>query len=322
MKIIDMTCPKCSATMKPDMQQERAVCEYCGYQMLIEREDTIEEIRAKAQAKSYGYHKGRLRAEAEAKASGKGKHRGAKIAIAVVGVIVLLSIFSTLVQEASKPQVNPFDCIDVSFQGKDGDGEVVLKTKSAAEGIDANLIEFDISKERNLFQGETISISAASDDYRLSENTKSYIVEGLDEYLKDLDNIPEEALEIIHLKAESVLELNLDRSKTSGHFVEMKPVKLFLITDGEQTNRLYDVYEARFSTNAGEVTCYVVAYFDDVIVRDGEQVSIDMSSGMYLGHLTQIQGWLWITAYNSLEEIRADILTSQDSYMELVELDL
>lgn len=319
---IDLTCPKCGALLKPDRYQGKAVCEYCGYHMLIEKEDTVEEIREKEQARSYGYHRGRLKAEAEAKAARKKKHRGVIVPVIVIGVIVVLATLSATVQQLAKPQINPFDYIDVSFQGIDGKGEVVLETTNVSGDIDINRVEFDVSKDDWLLQGETIAIQATSEDYRLSETTKTYIVEGLDEYLKELEHIPEEALELIHVKAESALKLNLDRSKNSGAFVDMKPVKLFLTTDGKQMNRLYDVFEAHFATNAGEQTYYVVAYFDDVIVRNGEQVSISMSGGMYQGHITQVQGWLHIMAYDSLEEIRAELLTSQDSYMELKELEL
>lgn len=322
MKTIDLTCPKCGATMKPDRYAGKALCEYCGYQMLIEKEDTLEEIRAKEQAKSYGYHRGRLRAEAEAKEADRRKTGPLKIYLLIFGVIALLLVFVNAVNYLSMPQINPFDYIEVSFVGTDGDGEVKLEVKGAIDCIDANFIDFEISKEDYLFQGETITVEAASEKYRLSEQSKSFIVEGLDEYLKDLEDIPQEALELIHLKAEARLELNLDSSKESGHFIDMKPVKLFLLTDGKQTNSLYDAFEVHFSTNDGEKTFYVLVGFDDVIVRNGAQVSIDMSYGMYCGHLTQVQGWLWITAYNSLEEIRAELLTGQDSYMELKELDL
>lgn len=322
MKTIDLTCPKCGALLKPDRYQGKAVCEYCGYNMLIEKEDTIEEIRVKEQAKSYGYHRGRLKAEAEARAARKVKYRGVLVPVIVIGVIVLIALSSVVVQQVSMPQINPFDYIEVSFQGTDGKGEVVLETVNVSEDVDINRVEFDISKDDWLLQGETITIQASSDDYRLSETTKTYVVEGLDEYLKDLENLPEEALELIHVQAESALKLNLENSKNTGFFVDMKPVKLFLVTDGKQMNRLYDVFEAHFATNAGEQTYYVVAYFDDVIVRNGEQVSISMSGGMYQGHITQVQGWLHIMAYDSLEEIRAELLTSQDSYMELKELEL
>lgn len=78
----------------------------------------------------------------------------------------------------------------------------------------------------------------------------------------------------------------------------------------------------RFAVNGEEVTYYVQACFSDVLVRDEEQVSLSMSYGMYHGHLTQVWGSIWIMAYDSVEEIRTDILTSQNSYMELKELDL
>ncbi|MGN1148248.1 MAG: hypothetical protein ACI4TB_07485 [Lachnospiraceae bacterium] len=322
MKIIDMTCPKCGASLKPDLDKGSAVCEYCGHHILIEQEDTIEEIREKAQSKAYGYHRGKLRAEEEARASRKKKYHSKKIAAIVIGVIVLLYLITFIGMELSKPRVNPFDCIEVSFQGKDGEGEIVIDATNAVEGIDINRIDFDISKEDYLFQGENVSINATSQDYRLTEKTKIYVVEGLDEYLKDLENIPEEALEIIHMKAEAAQEYNLDGTKATDFFVDMKPVKLFLTTDGKQKNELYDVFEVHFLTDDGEKTFYVLSCFDNVVIRSGKQVSIDMSYGMYYGNLTQVQGPIFIMAYNSLEEIRVDILTSQESYMELKELDL
>lgn len=320
MKVIEMTCSKCGAPLKPDLDAGKAKCEYCGHYILIEQEDTIEEIRAKEHAKSYGYHKGKLEAEAEAR---KKKKRNKIIRNAVIiGVIFLLVIISIFSQEASKPKVNPFECITVTFQGKDGKGETVLERKSNVEGIDTDLIQYDISKRRDLTQGETISIRATSESYRLTETSKSYIVEGLDEYLKELEGLSGEDLEIIHVKAESGLKLNLDRSKKMNMFVDMQPVKLFLLTDGKQSNQLFDVFEARFATGAGEKILYVMTCFENVIVRNGEQTSLQIPSGMYRGTITQVESSLWITAYDSIEEIRADILSSPDVYMELKELDL
>lgn len=298
MKMIDLTCPKCSATLKVDADKTKAVCEYCGHQALIEQE-----------------------AEAKETATKKQKVRSIKTKFIVAAVVALLILLLAAFEQLSKPQINPFDCIEVTFQGTDGEGEVVLETKSAGE-IDANYIDFVISKKNYLLQGETITVTATSDRYLLTEKERIYTVEGLDEYLTDLEGIPTEALEMIHLRAESALELNLESSKEAGFFLDMKPVKLFLATDGKQTNSLYDVFEVRFTTVDGEKTFYVMAVFSNVVVRDGEQVSINMSSGVYRGNLTQVQGWLYIMAYNSLEEIKADLLTSQESQMELKELDL
>lgn len=324
MKIIDMTCPKCGATMKTDLHKEEARCEYCGYYILIEQEDTLEEIRAKAQSKSYGYHKGRLKAEAEAKerAAKKEKSRRFKIGSIVIGVIILIGVFANLSQTVTKPRVNPFDCIEVSFRGTDGEGEIVVEMTNAVEGIDTNRIDYDISKKYYLSQGQTISIVAESDDYWLTETTKVYTVEGLDEYLKDVDDVSEEALELIHARAEEVLKLNLDKTKNVGYFVDMKPVKLFLATDGKRTNELYDVFEVHFAENGSESTYYVLVCFDNIIVRTDDPSFINMSYGMYWGHLTQVSGAIFIMAYDSLEQVRVDIRTNLESYMELQERDL
>lgn len=322
----DMTCPKCGGTMSIDRAKGIISCAYCGYQMITEKEETLADIEAKAQSRSYGYHKGKLRAEAEAKAYAeqrKPKKRvsGGFIACLVIAGIVLLGILANGMQELAKPLIDPFEYIDVSFEGKDGKGEIVVSQIVSGQ-IDANYIDYEVSKRRGLLEGELITITAESDQYRLAESCKTYTVQGLDEYLKDLTEIPPEALELIHAKAQSALDLNIDKTKTAGYFVDMKPVKLFLLTDGKQKNVLYDVFEIRFKTNFGEQTYYVLACFDQVIVREGKQVSVDMTSGIYFGDLTQVQGAIWIMAYDSVDDVKVSILTSLESDMELKELDL
>lgn len=323
MKLIDMSCPKCGAVMKADLEKGKVVCEYCGNHMLLDRGENAEEIQKKEQAKAYGYYKGRIKAETEAEKSMRRKERVRKILIAalVIGGIALLAVFVNGAERLTKPSVNPFDCITVTFQGNDGKGRLVM-TDNAIEGVDINRIKYESSKERDLYQGATISIKAESDDYYLTETERFYTVEGLDEYLKNLDNVPEEALKLIHARADSVLDLNLHTTKKLDYLVSMTPVKLFLLTDGKQSNILYDVFEVQFNSYAGEYTCYVVVYFNNVIIRNREQTSLDMSYGMYIGSLRQVAGGTFIMAYDSVEEIRNAILTGQNSYMELKELDL
>lgn len=316
MKIIDVTCPNCGAALKADFEKGQALCEYCGSTFLLERQEAAnkEQNAPEADAKA----EERKRAQEQKRASVP----GFLIPLLVIGGLVLLGTAGNICQELAKPKVNPFDCIAVSFLGRDGEGEVEITFTGAPEGIDGNLIDYNVSRKRYLYQGETVTIQAESDAYRLAESARVYTVEGLDEYLKDLEDIPEEALELIHARAVSVLDRNLERSKNAGTFLDMRPVKLFLLTDSKQTNEICDVFEVRFQTNAGEYTCYVMAAFDNVIIRDGEQVSIDMSYGMYYGDLTQIYGSLFIMAYDSVEEVRVKLLTSMGSAMELKELEL
>lgn len=319
MKMIDLTCPQCGANIEPDPKAEKAVCKYCGYQALLEREDTLEEIAAKAQSKSYGYHKGKLQAEAEmAKETSGQQNPVMKVALIVACVLVVIGVI-VVISYNFKPKANPFDCIEISFEGTDGDGEVVIKRMHKGD-VDANRIDYDISKTDDLIQGETISIVAESSEYRLTETSKTYVVEGLDEYLKDINDIPEETLQLIHQKAKSVQELNL--SSHPEAFEGMKTVKLFLLTDGERKSQLYVVHEVTFSTEDGNITCYVSTGFDGVVLRKGSEVSVYLPGGVYYGNAVGTgKTGFFISGFESLDAVRADILTSQEKNMELMERD-
>lgn len=323
MKMIDLNCPKCGATINPDMEKGRCECKYCGHQMLIEKEDTLEEIAAKAQSKSYGYHKGKLQAEAEAGIIREGtiaQKKTLPTPVIIVIALVILGLIIIVTTNVSKPKVNPFDGIQVSFKGTDGDGDLVIKTVFQ-DGIDPNRIKYEASKYSDLCQGDTISIVATSSEYQLTEKSKTYVVEGLDTYLTDLANIPVEFLELIAQKAADVQDINLSSAKKDGSLVGMKPVKLFLMTDGARNNRLYVVHEVNFSTEKGDIIRYVSTGFDNVVLRKGAQTSLDLSYGAYYGNVISIGTVIPITGYESVDAVRTDVLTSQAQAMELTELD-
>ena len=67
MKLIDMTCPRCSASMKVDVDTENkfVTCEYCGSIIMIDNE--VQHIQFdQAEDAGYRFEKGRQRAQAEA----------------------------------------------------------------------------------------------------------------------------------------------------------------------------------------------------------------------------------------------------------------
>ena len=65
-------------------------------------------------------------------------------------LVVFIGVVSWIVKEQSKPVVNPFDCITVSFHGKDGAGKVTVKALEGQDEMDVNRVVFDISKENKL----------------------------------------------------------------------------------------------------------------------------------------------------------------------------
>ncbi len=320
MKMIDLTCPQCGANIETDPKMDKAVCKFCGYQALIEKEDTLEEIAAKSQSKSYGYHKGKLQAEAEmAKETSLQKKKTVMAVLIALAVLTIMSVFIVVILQVSKPKANPFDCIEVSFEGTDGEGEAVIK-KAGRDGVDANRIDYEISKSSNLIQGESISISAKSTEYRLTEKSKTYVVEGLDEYLKDINDIPEETMELIHQKAKSAQKLNLSAEEEA--FASMKPVKLLLLTDGERKNQLYVIHEVTFSTGQEPITCYTATCFEGAVLLKGAENSVYLPGGSYYGNLLETgKTGFFIMGFESPDAACADILTNQEKNMELQERD-
>lgn len=170
-------------------------------------------------------------------------------------------------------------------------------------------------------EGEAITVSAQSPYYRLTQKVKTYTVEGLTSYLHNMDNIPQETLEVIHERAKTLQNSNLS-SISKEELKEMKPVMIYLSTDGERKNCLYEVIEARIETSEKEITSYLVSGFEDVLIDKEQNASLQMAPGQYQGDLVKIITGIYITGYESFDAARADIAASQDIDMELIELDL
>ena len=65
MKLIDMTCPHCSAQLKVDADKAQAICEHCGATVLIDEE--VQHVQYdNAEEAGYNFEKGRQRAQKEA----------------------------------------------------------------------------------------------------------------------------------------------------------------------------------------------------------------------------------------------------------------
>lgn len=60
-----MTCPHCGSALKVDADRQKAFCQYCGTELLID--DEVKRVRYEnAEQTGYEFEKGRLRAQMEA----------------------------------------------------------------------------------------------------------------------------------------------------------------------------------------------------------------------------------------------------------------
>ena len=68
MRIVDMTCPRCGAALKVNIERGFCYCEYCGAKLLIDDEGVHVQYDNAEQA-GYEFDKGRQRAQEEYNAS-------------------------------------------------------------------------------------------------------------------------------------------------------------------------------------------------------------------------------------------------------------
>lgn len=311
--VLDLTCPKCGGTMEPDRAKGSLHCPYCDYEQLLTPSD--EET---AEAKAYARQKGILQANAEAE---KTKKRSKlKKHLIIVGVIVAFFAAAFIYNEL-QPKINPFDYITVEFTGNTGSGsaEVVYVENEDSE-VDPRNISYTVSPRGYLSEGDTVTVTASSSTYVLSETSKTYTVEGLGTYLTELDSLSVKAVTMIHNKSDILVE-----RVTSCAFTKPKsvtPCKMYLTTDGK-SNMLYDVYRIIFPDDEDtESERFAVVYYKNVIVHDTDEPTMNYDSSMYCGQIIEVcdnsyEGY--ITGYKALKDAKADILSHQSTAITLQE---
>ena len=294
----------------------RLVCDYCGYETVPIRERTPEE-----QAQIHERSRERVRKKAEEKA----KRRSRIIVTVVLAAAAALVIAGIIIRYTARLTIDPFNYVTVTFSGGNGKGEAKLNLHSN-DRVDASQIRYVLSQSYGLSEGDEIRVEAESDVYQLTKKRETYTVEGLDPYVTSLTALSDEALSVIHAKSEEVSLRNRERSEEIVHdCVYYKPVMMYLLTDGANRNLLYDVYEAGFSMENDDVYyVYLVTYYENIIVRDEEPVTIDYGRCFYDGNTITFGESMFnqstLRGYETLEEIEEDLTANQDTNMKLREL--
>jgi len=324
MKTYDMTCPGCGATMTLNTEDEKLCCPYCNHEIMVELEDTPEEIREKEYAKSYGYHKGKYKAEKELGLQKKKKSRKTGLIVAVVCIILIgllflpcfLGISAIFVAQSSRTEINPFDYIEVSFSGIDGEGELIIE-ELVNEDIAVEDIRFEASQERDLSVGDKVRITASSTEYKLKENVKLYTVDNLEEYLKKLNKLSKDEIKTIHTTSENQLNRRINDLRTNKVLKSYKPVKMFLITDGKRANVLYDVYEFKLKGEKGTETGYAVVSYETTRIQKTEPLTLSYFWSETPGGSIYLKNGVYFYGFNSMKEVRSHVTSEMKSGMSL-----
>lgn len=309
MNKLDLTCPRCAATMTLDEKHEHAICEYCGHQMMIEKKEKPEDLKKRQEAMSYGYHSGKYKAEEEAQKRAK-KGTYLKVTIFVI-IFVLIGVAGIAVSYFMKPALDdPFAYLEVSFEGTDGRGELKMQVMNdAPDGIDMARVHFNCEKEDFLSEGERIVIEATSQDYRLGESSKRYTVEGLECYLKDVQTLDEKQLDSIFTENETIQQGNVEMILEEGENLQIKPLQL-VCYNNKTENELFLISEVSFAIS--DKTYYTVSEWEDVVVNNANG-NLSISYGMHWGNLVTVESWRSAMLFENFESALNAVESEQSS---------
>lgn len=315
-----LICPNCGAPIKPADGSRKVECEYCGHVVLLENE---EDRKKRLRELAYEREKAKHQVEDERRKADRG--RKIKTRLLVFGIIFAIAVGSATYTYYSRPACDPSKYMTVDFTGADGDGRAEISTRSE-DGIDVNAIHYELSSERDLSEGDVITVTATSDNYRLTTGSWQVPVTGLDLYLSDLDSLSDEMIALIHRKTDEINDRNLhgfSGLRDVNQVVSQEHVAFYLATDGKRKNILHDVSRLIVTTYEGEdMTVYISSYYEDIRVRDGEEKSFNYEQCMYCGN----QIWLGkntlysslIDGFESLDSVETHCRTSMETNMKLL----
>ncbi len=247
-------------------------------------------------------------------------------------------------------EVNPFDDIEVTFNGESGNGYAEYDFVPGSDNADVESdMYFKFDKSSDLTNGETITLTLDTsyytlDDYaerygkKITETSKDYTVSGLTEYVAKISEISDEAMEDMKETAESEFKDSFEAGSTDSELKSMTYLGCILeqYKDSYNYNKVLLVYKikAKLVAKSGSKkvsknqTYYWTVGFSDV-KNDGEgETCVDLSgtTKTYNSFTTEkvsggYRAWWYITGYKSLKELYNDVVKSEKDRWKLLDID-
>lgn len=322
MEKLSLTCPKCHGTMELNETKTEMICPYCRNKIIID--DDIDKKAERIKKIAYAREEGeRLAEEAAQKRNAKTNlKKKIRTKLIILGIIAVLVSIGCMSYESNLEYVeDPFSYIDVSFSGVNHLGEAEISHKDNYK----TYIDYSISKDTNLSEGEKVTVTAKSSEYRLGIKSKEYTVEGLLSLLLDLKDLTDDMKDYIHNISYDFQHQEITGTYSfDGELVSLEPYKFYLSTDGKTKNYLYDVYLAKIKAGNGiTYDRYVVTRYEKVVITNNEGDLVRYSSKRHIGNLiragnpsawSQKEGYAGsIWGFYSIEELESYIKNNDDT---------
>ncbi len=250
-------------------------------------------------------------------------------------------------QEAST--FDPFEGIEVVFEGVAPNGYANVTGK--ADNSAAQNLSYRLDKQDGLSNGDTVTLTAYTSYGDTVEQCitqfglipspleKTYTVEGLDSYIRSLNDVSAESLKKMEEQAEDIYQAYVARDWDEEEGEKLKSLTYigsYLLTNkntdefGGVDNALYLIYKVQinnyYSNDDGETynevnDIYWYTMYSDLLVDPDGVTTVDLSEYDTPNHRVTIDsrvdsGW-WSTkaweyyGYSSLDDLYREVVTAQ-----------
>ena len=204
--------------MELSADEQKTARPYCGYEMLIEKEEPAQE--------EYERRMAQARADEDIKDLQRDRQRkrrlkGWLVALCVIAGICLVSalIPNSPMHELAFPRTaDPFTGASVKFSGMSGDGKAELQISGRENAEYADAAQFEVTPKTGLHNGDTVTVTAkAPIGWRFDPAEKQFTVEGLAEWVLSTDQLNGDNLDALH--ANMIFELFAEKETTRAFFI-------------------------------------------------------------------------------------------------------
>lgn len=216
----------------------------------------------------------------------------------------------------NRPKVDPFSYVTIDCSGIDGKGKCQMKLEDAkddkGEIINTSKIKYQISKTDEFSNNDTFTVTAESDTYQLTEKSKVYTVSGLDEYLKNVDELSQDNIDLF--VSEALAKQPDVTDSSDGATFNSVTAKKLIVMSADQTSTVYVISEINYTLQDGtNVSYYLSTYFKNVVLRKNSsgEYSVAHGESMYTGDMIHLVGSRFFIGYASQEAAESAARTNQ-----------
>lgn len=228
------------------------------------------------------------------------------------------------------PEIDPFDYIEIEYNGVAPYTYVVIRTQTTPIGdilysSDASFYvkngdTFTITAS-SYYTGKDLKQQAEEAGYTLTRDTMEVTVEGVDEYVNTMNDISAECIEFMEEQAISLYYENNRQLQSDEHIDSLAMDGMYFLTIKDSSswlgpgyNYCYIVLKANISSSAGSVEQYFYVRFQDLIKHSDNSVTLDTSwymcpigdkamYGILVGDAFEIDDDHWYIGFKDLDTL-------------------